>query len=309
MATDTTLQKFEENMLKQVSPLEKTSIELLAKAQAQNISDNGSLAKAVAVKKEINAHSKFIKDSRMSLTRPLDDMKKLIMSKEAEVTAPLDKAKSTVSDKILAYEEEQERLAEVERARIAIILDSLRVAVWDYDTVKAVEARGRELKKTFMALSEKDQADAAIKLQLRESVDALTTRKANLEEEERQRIERERLAKVAAEQSAAHAKLERERAAIEAEERRLEAERQRQARELERQQFEAEAAAQRKADEKLEKEKPKSNIATRTEFEITNEFLVDRKYCSPDSVKIRQAIKDGATEIAGVRIFETKTVR
>lgn len=307
--TDATLQKFEENMLKQVSPLEKTSLELLEKAKAQSISDNGSLARAVAVKKEVNAHGKLIKDLRMDLTRPLDDMKKLIMAKESEVTAPLDEAKSTVSGKILAYEEELERIAAEEKARLEAMLDSIRVAVWDYTTVAEVDAAGKRLKRVFMSFDEKEQNNADIKLQFRESVDALTTRKSNLEEEERQTAERERLAKVAEEQSAEQAKLERQKAAIEAEERRLQAEKERQTREMERQQFEAEAEAQRKADEKLNKEKPKANIATRTEFEIVNEFMVDRKYCSPDSVKIRQAIKDGATEIAGVRIFETKTVR
>ena len=307
--TDATLQKFEENMLKQVSPLEKTSLELLEKARAQKISDNGSLARAVAVKKEVNAHGKLIKDLRMDLTRPLDDMKKLIMAKESEVTAPLDEAKSTVSEKILAYEEELERLAREEENRIDRILDSISVAVWTYETPKAVDARGKEIKAVFTKLSESDQNDTRVKLKLRESVDALTTRKSNLEEEERQAAERERLSKVAEEQSAAQAKLERERAAIEAEERRIRAEKERQARELERHQLEAEAEAQRKADEKLNKEKPKAGITTRTEFEIENEFLVDRKYCSPDTIKIRQAIKDGATELAGVRIFETKTVR
>lgn len=307
--TDATLQKFEEKMLKRVSPLEKASVELLKKAKAQKITDNGSLAKAVAVKKEINAHGKLIKDSRLDLTRPLDDMKKLIMNKEAEVTAPLDEAKANVSEKILAYEEELERIAREEVVRIEGVLDSLRVAVWDLSTVAEIDKKGKELKTTFGKLSDRDQANADVRLCFRESVDALLTRKSNLEEEARQQVERERLAKVAEKQSAAAAKLERERAAIEAEERRIEAEKERQKRELERQEFEAEALEQSKAAAKLEKEKPKANIAIRTDFEIENEYLIDRKYCSPDPVKIRQAIKDGVTDISGIRIFETKTVR
>lgn len=309
MTTDNTLQPFEEKMLKQVSPLEKKSVELLEKANKQNIKDNGSLALAIAVKKEIKAHSTLIKDSRMSLTRPLDDMKKLIMAKEGEVSEPLDKAQTTIKDKILAYEEELERLALEEENRVDRILDSISVAVWTYETVKAVEARGKEIKAAFGKLSDKDQNDARVKLQFRESIDALTTRKANLEEEARQEAERKRLAKLAEKQNAAQAKLERQKAAQEAEERRLQAEADRQKRELERQKFEAEALKQRKTEEAISKEKPKSNIATVTEFEIENPFAVDRKYCSPDNVKIRQAIKDGVTEIAGVRIFQTKQVR
>lgn len=309
MTTDATLQQFEDNMLKQVSPLEKTSRELLVKANAQDIKDNGSLARAIAVKKEIKAHSTLIKDSRMALTRPLDDMKKLIMAKESEVTAPLDEAQGVVKGKIQDYEDELERVRQEEQKRVSAILEELNVSVYMLETPAGVDKQGAYIKKVFTELSDTDQANADIKLAFRQSVDALTTRKANLEEEIRQAAERERLAKVAQEQSAAQAKLEREKAAIEAEQRRIEAEKERQQRELERQQFEAEAEAQRKAQEKLDKEKPKSNIATVTSFEIENEYLIDRKYCSPDSVKIRQAVKDGVTEIAGVRIFQTKQVR
>lgn len=307
--TDATLQKFEEKMLKQVSPLEKKSVELLEKATIQNVTDDPTLAQAVALKKEINAHSKFVKDSRMALTRPLDDMKRTILDKESEILLPIEKAKANLSDKILTYEEELERVRQEEIARIEAILDSIRVAVWDYSTVADVDKKGKELKAAFSKISEIDQNNADIKLQFRESIDALTTRKSNLEEEERQRVERERLAKEAEKMSAERAKLEKERAAIEEQERKLQAEKERQQRELERQELEKKAEEQRKAEVAAEKSRPKSNTVTRTDFEIENPALVDRLYCSPDTVKIRQAIKDGETNIQGVRIFETKTVR
>lgn len=307
--TDSTLQKFEEKMLKQVSPLEQKSIELLEKATKQKVSDDTTLAHAVAIKKEINAHGKLIKDSRMALTRPLDDMKKQIMVKEAEVTLPLDKAKADISDKILTYEEELERIQMEEEARMGKIFSSLEVQVYQLGTSEEVEARGKALKTTFAALSEKDRNNSEVKLIFRQSVDALTTRKTNLEEEERQRVERERLAKEAESQSIERAKLEKERAAIEDQERKLQADRERQQRELERQELEAQAEASRKAEAATEKARPKSNIATVTEFEIETPSLIDRIYCSPDPVKIRQAIKDGATDIPGVRIFQTKKVR
>lgn len=309
MTADSTLQKFEEKMLKEVSPLEQKSQELFDKAVAQKVSDDVSLAQAVAVKKEINAHGKLVKDSRLALTRPLDDMKKLIMSKESEVMLPLDKAKADISDKILTYEEELERLRQIEIKRVNEILESIGVSVWGLKTATEVDNRDKEIKDTFSKLSETDQNNADIKLAFRSSVDALTTRKANLEEEEKQRVERERLAKEAEKQSAERASLDRERAAIEQKGRELQAERERQQRELERQELEAKAAEQRKAEAAAEKARPKSNIATITEFEIENPSLIDRIYCSPDSVKIRQAIKDGVTEIAGVRIFQTKKVR
>ena len=307
--TDKTLQQFEEKMLKEVSPLEVKSIELLEKATLQTVTDDLTLAKAVALKKEINAHSKFIKDSRLSLTRPLDDMKKLILSKESEVILPLDKAKADISDKILTYEEEQERVRQIEMDRINLILDNLRVAVWDYATVTDVDTKGKQLKESFSKLNPSDQDNATIKLQFRESVDALTTRKSNIEEDERQKVERERLAKEAEKQSADRAKLEKERAAIEEQERKIQAEKDRQQRELERQEFERQAEEKRKTDIATEKARPKANISTRTDFEIEIPSRVDRLYCSPDPVKIRQAIKDGVIELEGIRIFETKTVR
>lgn len=309
MASDKTLDKFEEKMLKEVSPLEKRSVELREKASLQVVEDDSTLAKAVALKKEINAHSKFIKDSRMALTRPLDDMKKLILSKESEVTLPLDKAKADISDKILAYEEEQERIRQAEIDRVDDIVDSLKVGVWNLNTPKEVDTEGKRIKDLFTKLSTKDADNADIKLAFRSSVDALTTRKTNLEEEERQKAERERLAKEAEKQSAERAKLERDRAEIEDRERKLKADQERQQREMERQALEDEAQKKRKEEESAAKLRPKANIATITEFEIESPHLVDRKYCSPDSVKIRQAIKDGETEIAGVSIFQTRKVR
>lgn len=296
-------------MLKQVSPLEQKSLELLEKATDQEVFDDVTLAQAVAVKKEINAHSKLVKDSRLALTRPLDEMKKLIMSKESEVMLPLDKAKANVADKILTYEEELERLRQIEIDRVNQILEIISVSAWSLKTAVEVDYRGKEIKDAFAKLSEADQNNADIKLAFRTSIDSLTTRKTNLEEEERQRVERERLAKEAEKQSVERAALDKERAAIEAKERELQADRERQQRELERQELEAKATEQRKTEAAAEKARPKSNIATVTEFEIETPSIVDRIYCSPDSVKIRQAIKDGTTKIAGVRIFQTKKVR
>lgn len=307
--TESTLVKFEEKMLKQVSPLEATSMELLTKAEGQSVTDDKTLKDAVVLKKEINAHAKLVKETRTDLTKPLDDLKKKIMNREAEILLPVEKAKTNIADKILTYEEELERIRLIEEERVAAILQTLTVEVWSLQTAKEVDTKGKQLKDSFAKLSAEDQASADFKLAFRQSVDALTTRKSNLEEEERQRVERERLAKEAESQSAERAALERERAAIAEQERQILAEKERQQREIERQMLEDEALQQRKAELAAEKARPKSNIATITEFEITDPYSVDHKYCSPDDKKIRQAIKDGATEIAGVRIFQTKKVR
>lgn len=45
-----------------------------------------------------------------------------------------------------------------------------------------------------------------------------------------------------------------------------------------------------------------------TKFEITNPKKVPREFCSPDEKKIRQATKQGVTEIPGVKIWEETQV-
>lgn len=308
--TDATLLKFEEKMLKEVSPLEVKSRELLAKSKAiKEVKDNATLASAVAIKKEINAHGKLIKDMRLELTRPLDDLKKQIMAKETEVTLPLEQAKTDISEKILTYEEEQERIKQEEENRVNEIKASLEVNVYSLTTIEIIESEGKRIKDIYAKLDPSDAENMVIKLAFKGSVDSLIGRKTAIEEEERQRLERERLAKEAEKMSAERAELERQKAEVERKEREVQAEKERQMRELERQALEAEALKQAKEEAKADKEKPKSNIATITEFEIENESLVDRIFCSPDNVKIRQAIKEGMTEIAGVRIFQTKKVR
>ncbi len=43
------------------------------------------------------------------------------------------------------------------------------------------------------------------------------------------------------------------------------------------------------------------------DFIIEDEQTIPREYCSPDSSKIRKAIRDGVREIPGVRIFQKET--
>jgi len=57
----------------------------------------------------------------------------------------------------------------------------------------------------------------------------------------------------------------------------------------------------------------RGNIATSTitkswDFEILDPLKVPNEYCSPDSVKLRQAVKSGQREIDGVKIFEKKSI-
>lgn len=55
-------------------------------------------------------------------------------------------------------------------------------------------------------------------------------------------------------------------------------------------------------------EEASSHIRTSWDYEIADEDLVPRPYCSPDKGKIRRAIRGGMRSMMGLRIFEKKGV-
>lgn len=61
------------------------------------------------------------------------------------------------------------------------------------------------------------------------------------------------------------------------------------------------------AQKKLDQDKPKG-LRTRWVFEVTDESQVPREFLSINSVAINAAIRDGAREIAGVRIYQEQSV-
>lgn len=52
-----------------------------------------------------------------------------------------------------------------------------------------------------------------------------------------------------------------------------------------------------------------SGIVKRWTYEVVNEEEIPREFCSSDSKKINQAIRDGVRDIKGVRIYQAESVR
>lgn len=308
MSQETGLIKVQEAMAAEITPFQAKSNSLLSEATQHEVTDDTSLATAVSIKKAITAHRTMVKDVRLSITRRIDDLKKAIMNKEDEVLLPLEKAQNLLGEKILTYQEEQERIRREEQERIDKVI--ARVTVGDTYRFKepdAVQDEGERLKKVYSELPEADQKNSDVKLAFTQSVNKLADRKAYLEEQIAQEKERARLAAEAKKQSDERAELERKKAEAAEKERKIKAEQERLEREAERRAAEEQAEEERKKKERDERTSVKTGVRTVTTFEVTNPTLVPREYCSPDEKLIRAAIKEGV-EVPGVEVTVTKKV-
>jgi type IV secretory pathway VirB10-like protein len=309
MSTEVTLQKFEDKVIGKLAPFEETSVMLRTKAGAVEVSDDDGLRQAVAIKKEISLHAKLIEDSRKAFTRPMDEVKKIFINRESELLQPLNEAKTELSEKILNYEEEVERKRQAEEHRINNILQEFSVDVYRLKTPEEVDETVKTIEASYKALEAADAKITKVELAYQQAISGLRRRKEYLLEEIRQAAERDRLAKEAEKQSAERQEIEAEKAKNAEKERKIAAERQRLEEEKERKRLEEEQEKLDAAEKKAEKSRPKANIATVTEFIINDPDLVPRALCTPDGAKIRQAIKDGITEIDGITITQRKSVR
>jgi hypothetical protein len=313
------LEKFEQKQVAVISKLQLRSNELAAEAKGIIIVDDESLKAANLLIKEINSHKKTVSEERTNLTAPLNNVIKQLITKEKEVLLPLEKGKSEVGSKILDYQEELENKRIAEENRIKDIIENLEHFSSSMETIEEIDMNGAGLKEQFSKLPDDDQNNPTIKLAFMDTVNALTDRKNRIEEEARAEAERirqaeeqKRLDEAAAKQSAEETRIALERKQIEDGKREIEE----QKAQIKRDQEELEQAKRRQEVEieaaKSAKKKPaviKSNIVTMTKYEIVDPDAVSRAYCSPDSTKINEAIKNGITTIAGVRIFTEKKVR
>lgn len=305
------LEKYEKQISKETAPLEDTARHLLELSQGVAIASDEDLKAANELKKRINTHSKTVKEMRLELTRPIDRVKAFLLNREKEILSPLDEAKNSLAGKMLTYEEEIERQQRIRQARIDDLIKRITGfyhAGMNAEQVAAGKAQGKDM---LVSLSDTDRENPNIKLALQTVANNLNNRLEEIKAEEEAAAERARLAEEAKKQSAERQKIAEENYRIEAEKRELEAEKRKAAQERAQLELEKQAAAAEKEAAKAEKARPKSNIATVTEFEITDADAVPRKLCSPDEKKIRAFIKEWGndSEIAGMRIFETKKVR
>lgn len=318
------LDKYEEKQVVQISELQATSNQLASVAKTIEITDSESLVEANKLIKDINAHKKLVETKRLELTQPLNNVIKQLIAKEKEVLLPLSEGKAEVGSKILDYNAEIERKRLEEERRIEKITDTIHDMFDMRVTIPAtIDEMGASLKSYFSELPEADQNNPLIKVAFMTTVGKLTDRKNQLIEEERAAAERKRqeeeaarLAEEAKKQSAEEARIAAERKEIEDQKRAIEEEKlqmERDKAEIEHQKelqkAEAEALKLQKASKKEAAAAPKTNAVTSVKFEIIDEDKVDRAFCSPDEKKIREYIRLGMTEIAGVRIFTETKVR
>jgi hypothetical protein len=286
---ETDLVQFEEKQLAEIAPLLATSNQLHGVSRNIIIQDDATLKEANILKKDINAHSKKVKDLRLELTRPLDAVTKALIAKEREITEPLELGKALLSGKIIAYEEQLEIERQREEKRIDDIIYRVEVLYKPGMTPNQVEA-GKKAAKNLIEELGADGNIPRVKLALINLSNAFAERIRDLD------IEDARLKK---------RKLEDEQSKIDDERRRLEADKQRQ--EAEKAQLEID-----KAEAKAERDRPKSNIVETTEFEILDPDKVPRQLCSPDDRKIREFVKnqpEGELPLFGIRVFKTKKAR
>ena len=264
------LQEYVDSQVATISPFKVKSQELLEQAKAKEVTDDATAKEAVAIRKLITSHRAEVKNARLAITRNFDSVKSQFIDAEKDVLAPAEEALENISQKILAYQEEQERLAKEEAARVDAICVKFEVNAKSLRSQKACDEKSAELKQVFAELSEADQNHAEIKLAFTTAINSLLTRKDELTTAERH----------------------------EAEQAKIEAQRKR-----EQEIAEAEAAKATKA----QKPAVKSGIKTKTVFTVVNPELVPRSLCEPSDKLIREAIANGLREIPGVEVREEKS--
>lgn len=263
------LQEYVDSQVATISPFKIKSQELLDQAKAKEVTDDATAKEAVAIRKLITSHRTEVKNARLAITRNFDSVKSQFIDAEKDVLAPAEEALENISQKILAYQEEQERLAKEEAARVDAICTKFTTNAKSLRSQKACDEKGAELKQIFAELPEADQNHAEIKLAFTRAINELLTRKDELTTAERDEAE--------AAKPAAQRKREQEIA-------------------------EAEAAKAAKVQSTV-----KSGIKVKTVFTVTNPELVPRSLCEPSDKLIREAIANGLREIPGVEIREEKS--
>lgn len=263
------LQEYVSSQVATISPFKVKSQELLEIAIAQEVEDDKTAKEAVKVRKAITAHRSAVKKARLEITRNFDSVKSQFIEAEKDVLAPAEEALENISKKMIAYQEEQERLAREEAERVSKVCATFSTDANSYKTQKACDERGAELKEAFAKLSDEDQNNATIKLAFTEAINSLLTRKSELSSAQ---VDEAQQAKLQAQRN-----------------REIEA-------------AKAEAASQQAAQGPT----VKAGIKTKKVFTITSPALVPREFCEPSDKLIRAAMAKGAVSIPGVEISEVK---
>jgi len=162
------LEKFVNGELQVMSPLLVKSKSFLVEANKVVVKDKDSLAEAKRQKKEMVEHRNSVKDLRLTFTRTLDGMKAQFIEKQDEVLAPSIEAEGILKERIFDYEEEQRKIKEAENARVQEIIESLYMPKFDRKSItedEAIKAKV-DFDMTVNALDKKDRSKKAVKEQI-----------------------------------------------------------------------------------------------------------------------------------------------
>lgn len=270
--------------------------DLVKRSNELNLTKSEDSQVASMILKDCQITEQQLEEKRLEITKPLNDFVKEVNTLFKETALPIIQAKSIVKQKILEYNQEKERIRlEEERKRFA-----------------EEQARLKKLE------DERLERERIERLKREEEERKLALERARLKKLEDERIAKEMAALKASDDEKKKAlevaeKQRQEREALENE--RLEL--QRQKRELDEEKLRQEE--QRKLDEQKKKAELEAEYARRDakvkgvyklwQYEITDEQLVPREFCSPDSKKINESIKKGVRDIKGLRIFQANLVR
>lgn len=254
------------------------------------ITDKASSLVASGTLKTIADFRKMIEAKRVQLVKPLNDKVDEINAYAKKIKGPIDEAEKFVKGVIADFANAEQKRIDEERRRIE---EQNRIEQQRLDA---------ERNKKEEELRKKQEQEAAA---LRESQEA-----KRLIEEEKAKNASEAMAlfgRAPASEEKIQANInESEAKEAEALKKRQDAERAINEARLQREADEREAALKRQA-KQLDAEKPK-NIRKDWKWEIESHALIPDQYWQVSEAALTAAVKAGAREIPGVRIFETTTV-
>jgi len=287
--------------LEMISPVLQESNRFLQEIQKIEITDEQTYFLGAKLKKEVTTFINSGDKKRKEITAPARALVDAINEKAGEALNPAIQAKELITKQILAYEAELEAKKQAEARRIAEISKMFLIAETK-DTVEANAEMNKKIEAYFRALPISDQEIPEIKQACFSLIERVNQKILLLREQEAQKIEADRLAKIRASQDKEALALAEKQVELDKIKREQEAEDRRQKDEQIKQKF---------AQEKLEADKianfaPKTGMRTYTKFEIINADLVPREFCTPADTLINQAIKEGKKEIPGIRIYQEK---
>lgn len=307
---NTKLEIYVQSEMNTISPFLKRSEQLLALANQSVVTNQTEVALAVKLKREIVSHRTTTHNHRMNITRQMDAVTKQFIDLEEAALLPSKEAESVIKDKILTYEEEQERLARIESKRISQIKNDVAIFQIGVDrqsvTKEIVTSLSEKLAAHVNSIPEKDREHPDVNYQVVYTMNWFEELYSYVVERDRQAAEAIRLAEEAKVQSAARAKLEAEKAKVADAAAKVKAAQEK----VIRDQVARDASIAKEKSDKITQVLANKTIKTGsrevTKFEIITSSLVPRELCTPDEKLIRIAVAAGVKPL-GVRIW-TETV-